>query len=87
MENAILNDFETKDLTLRYLKKENIPEILSFQDENTTPDVFVKITEYEFLESVEKDFVVGAYSENILVGFCLMIKKSRDREKFSSRYK
>ena len=69
MKNAILKDFETKDLTLRYLKKEDIPQILLFQDENTTPDVYVKITEEEFLESVEKDYVIGAYNKNELVGF------------------
>lgn len=80
MKNAILKDFETKDLTLRYLKKEDIPQILLFQDENTTPDVYVKITEEEFLESVEKDYVIGAYNKNELVGFCLMIK-NRETER------
>lgn len=76
---AIFNCFETQDLKLRFLTKEDIPLCLAFQDENTTSDVYVKITEDEFLESVEKDDVIAAYFKKEFVGFCLLIKNRKTR--------
>ena len=73
MDRFDLSHFKSENVTFKYLNKNDIPMILAFQDENTTPDVFVKITNEEFTESVEKDYVIGAYNENELVGFCLMI--------------
>ena len=68
-----LSQFKSENVTFKYLNKNDIPMILKFQDENTTPDVYVKITNEEFLESIDYDYVIGAYNENELVGFCLMI--------------
>ena len=74
MYKDILEEYKEDGFVYKFLKEDDIDDILLLEDENTKPEVFVKITRQELLESVKEDFVIGVYSENILAGFCLMIK-------------
>ena len=73
-------DFNEKTFEFKKLSKNDFISIKKIQDENTDSKTYFKLNDNEIIDGIESNLFLGVFSENILMGFCLLLLP-QDNEK------